>query len=57
MADNRGKIKDYANYSKQANVSKREAQSGGLFSRVEGRQGWALGKSSVKSLFDLYANE
>lgn len=56
IRDGQGKVKDYAYFFKQANVTRQEAEQGGLLSRDKGRQGWALGQEAVEGLFDLYAN-
>jgi len=58
IADGQGKVKDYAHYFKTVGegISREEATQRGLLSRLEGRQGWSLGRESVQGLFDLYAN-
>jgi hypothetical protein len=53
IKDEKGTTKDYANYFRNSEITREEAEAGGLLSRAKGRSGFSIGKSASD---DLYAS-
>lgn len=56
IRDGQGKVKDYANYFRNAGIDETEAETRGLRARAAGRAGWTIGTQGSEALFDLHAN-
>jgi hypothetical protein len=57
IRDGQGKVKDYANYFRNAEITDAEAESRGLRARAAGRTGWIIGTQASPAVFDLHANQ
>lgn len=56
IRDGQGKVKDYANYFRNAGIDETEAEARGLRARAAGRAGWAIGTQGSPAVFELHAN-
>lgn len=56
IRDGQGKVRDYANYFRNAGIDAAEAESRGLRARAAGRAGWTIGTEGSEAIFDLHAN-
>jgi hypothetical protein len=56
IRDGQGTVKDYAQYFRNARLTREEAAARGLLRGANASSGFALGAGGSDSLFDLYAN-
>lgn len=56
IRDGQGKVKDYANYFRNAGIDETEAETRGLRARAAGRAGWTIGTQGSPAVFELHAN-
>ena len=56
IRDEKGDIKDFANYFRHAGLDRAGAESRGLLARTPGRLGWAIGRDGGESIFALHQN-
>lgn len=56
IRDGQGKVKDYANYFRNAGIDAAEAEARGLRARSTGRTGWTIGTEASEAVYELHAN-
>ena len=55
IKDEKGTVKDYANYFRNNGTSREEAEAGGLLSRIKGRSGFSIGRMASDDLYALFS--
>jgi len=54
IRDGQGKVKDYAQYFRNTEITQKEAEQRGLLARFKGKAGFVIGKSSVDDVYSRF---
>jgi hypothetical protein len=57
IKDGQGTVTDYANFFRNSEGTRADAENSGLLSRAKGRAGYTIGKLASDDLFSLFAQE